>query len=40
MITNLREAGFTEFGLYYPADDAQLDPFEHAAREIIPTLRE
>ena len=39
LITSLREAGFSEFGLYYPSDPSQLDAFEHAAREIIPGLR-
>ena len=39
MITGLREAGFQEFGLYYPSDPAQLEAFEHIARDVIPGLR-
>jgi len=39
LITALRKAGFSEFGLYYPSDISQLDAFEHIAREIIPHLR-
>lgn len=39
LITNLGEAGYTEFGLYYPADPTQIPAFEHCARDVIPTLR-
>lgn len=39
LVSSLRDAGFTEFGLYYPADEAQADAFEHIARDVIPTLR-
>lgn len=39
LISSLREAGFSEFGLYYPSDSSQLDAFEHTAREIIPRFR-
>jgi len=39
LINGLRDAGYTEFGLYYPSDADQLDAFEHAAREVVPTLR-
>ena len=39
LITNLRSAGFSEFGLYYPTDPSQLDAFERIARDIIPQLR-
>lgn len=39
MITELREAGYTEFGLYYPSDSSQLEAFEHIAKDIVPDLR-
>ncbi|MBN4047471.1 LLM class flavin-dependent oxidoreductase [Acidimicrobiaceae bacterium AH-315-P05] len=39
LITGLRKAGFSEFGLYYPTDPSQLDAFEHIARDVIPPLR-
>ena len=39
LVTRLGDAGYTEFGLYYPADPAQIPAFEHCAREVIPTLR-
>lgn len=39
MITGLRDAGYAEFGLYYPSDDSQLSAFEHIARDVIPDLR-
>jgi alkanesulfonate monooxygenase SsuD/methylene tetrahydromethanopterin reductase-like flavin-dependent oxidoreductase (luciferase family) len=39
LITGLREAGYSEFGLYYPSDSSQLDAFEHTAHELIPRLR-
>lgn len=39
LITGLREAGYNEFGLYYPSDSSQLDAFDHTARELIPRLR-
>lgn len=39
LISSLREAGFTEFGLYYPADPGQLEAFEHAAQVVVPQFR-
>lgn len=39
LISSLSEAGFNEFGLYYPSDGSQLEAFEHAASEIIPRFR-
>ncbi|MDW3179871.1 MAG: LLM class flavin-dependent oxidoreductase [Acidimicrobiia bacterium] len=39
LITGLRGAGFTEFGLYYPSDSTQLESFEYIARDVIPSLR-
>ncbi len=39
LITRLREAGFTDFGLYYPSHGDQLDTFEHIAQNVIPGLR-
>ena len=39
LIGSLADAGYTEFGLYYPSDRAQIDAFERVATEVIPTLR-
>jgi len=39
MISGLHEAGYREFGLYYPSDSSQIEAFERIANEIIPTLR-
>ena len=39
LISGLREAGYDEFGLYYPSDSAQIEAFERTAREVIPRLR-
>lgn len=39
LLGGLGEAGFTEFGLYYPSDPSQLEGFERIARETIPSLR-
>ena len=39
LISGLREAGYHEFGLYYPSDSAQIEAFERTAREVIPRLR-
>ncbi len=39
MITGLRDAGYREFGLYYPSDPTQIEGFEHIARDVIPALR-
>ena len=39
LVTQLRDAGYHEFGVYYPSDPAQLDAFERIATEVIPGLR-
>ncbi len=39
LVTNLGDAGYREFGLYYPSDSAQIPAFEHIARDVIPDLR-
>lgn len=39
LVTDLRAAGFTDIGLYYPADPSQLESFERIAREVIPEIR-
>jgi alkanesulfonate monooxygenase SsuD/methylene tetrahydromethanopterin reductase-like flavin-dependent oxidoreductase (luciferase family) len=39
LVTSLRDAGYTEFGLYYPSEPSQLDAFERIARDVVPTLR-
>ncbi|MGI9622933.1 MAG: LLM class flavin-dependent oxidoreductase [Acidimicrobiales bacterium] len=39
LVSSLRDAGFNEFGLYYPSDASQVDAFEHIARDVIPSLR-
>ena len=39
LVEGLRDAGYTEIGLYYPSDPGQVDAFERIAREVIPELR-
>lgn len=39
LVRPLAEAGFTEFGLYYPTDESQLEAFESVASEVVPALR-
>ena len=39
LVTGLAEAGYREIGLYYPADESQLEVFERLATEVIPGLR-
>ena len=39
LVSGLRDAGYTEVGLYYPSDASQLDAFEHVAGQVIPSLR-
>lgn len=39
LIGSLADAGYTEFGLHYPSDPAQVDAFEAVATDIIPGLR-
>ena len=39
MVTELAEVGFTEFGLYYPTDQSQLEAFEAVAQDTLPALR-
>lgn len=39
LVTSLKDAGYTEFGLYYPTVPSQRDAFEHIARGLIPSLR-
>ncbi|MGI9643096.1 MAG: LLM class flavin-dependent oxidoreductase [Acidimicrobiia bacterium] len=39
LVSELRDAGYHEFGLYYPTDAAQLDAFERIATEVVPSLR-
>lgn len=40
LVTGLRDAGYTDLGLYYPSDPAQRDAFERLARDVVPHLRE
>ena len=37
LVGELREAGYHEFGLYFPNDPAQMDAFEHIATDVVPT---
>ncbi len=39
LIGGLAEVGITDFGLYYPMLDSQLDAFESVATELFPKLR-
>ena len=39
LVTGLAEASYREIGLYYPADESQLEVFERLATEVIPGLR-
>ena len=39
LVSKLREAGYHEFGLYYPSDASQIEAFERIATEVIPSLR-
>jgi alkanesulfonate monooxygenase SsuD/methylene tetrahydromethanopterin reductase-like flavin-dependent oxidoreductase (luciferase family) len=39
VVGNLISAGFTDIGLYYPTDPAQISSFERLATEVIPELR-
>lgn len=39
LITSLQQAGYREFGIYYPSDSSQLEAFNHIARDVIPSLR-
>ena len=38
LVTSYRDAGYTDIGLYYPADPSQLEAFEHIAQQVIPSL--
>lgn len=38
LVTSYRDAGYTDIGLYYPADPSQLEAFEHVAQQVIPSL--
>ena len=40
LVAELTGAGYTEIGLYYPSDPAQLDTFEAIARDVVPTMRQ
>lgn len=40
LVTGCREAGYTDIGLYHPADESQRGAFERIAREVIPGLRD
>jgi alkanesulfonate monooxygenase SsuD/methylene tetrahydromethanopterin reductase-like flavin-dependent oxidoreductase (luciferase family) len=39
LVSGLSAAGYSEIGLYYPADDAQIEAFKHVAHNVIPDLR-
>ena len=39
VVGNLISAGFTDIGLYYPTDPAQISSFERLATDVIPELR-
>lgn len=39
LVTGCRDAGYTDLGLYYPADPTQRDAFAHLAQDVIPALR-
>jgi len=39
VVRNLIAAGFTDIGLYYPSDPAQISSFERLATEVIPGIR-
>jgi len=39
MVNGLRDAGYREIGLYYPADGSQIEAFERIATDVIPDLR-
>lgn len=39
LVGALADAGYREFGLYYPSDDAQREAFEAVAQEVLPALR-
>lgn len=38
LVARFREAGYTDIGLYYPADSSQLDAFEHIAEDVLANL--
>ena len=40
LVAELTGAGYTEIGLYYPSDPAQLDTFEAIARDVVPAMRQ
>ena len=39
LVGALADAGYREFGLYYPSDDSQRESFEAVAQEVVPALR-
>lgn len=39
LVTGCRAAGYTDLGLYYPADPSQREAFARLARDVVPALR-